>query len=111
MVGLNTFGGPILAGLGVPLVVLWKREVRGGGVAGEVGRAVAWWLLVVLGWGAVTAGGAGWLRRHLMLYRVFSPKWMMAGGTGLVVQVVVGVVVWWGVGRCVGGVGDVFGWV
>ncbi|OBT81113.1 hypothetical protein VE02_10321, partial [Pseudogymnoascus sp. 03VT05] len=26
MVGLNTFGGPILAGLGVPLVVLWKRE-------------------------------------------------------------------------------------
>ncbi|OBT48113.1 hypothetical protein VE00_01015 [Pseudogymnoascus sp. WSF 3629] len=111
MVGLNTFGGPILAGLGVPLVVLWKREVRGGGVAGEVARGVAWWLLVVLGWGAVTAGGAGWLRRHLMLYRVFSPKWMMAGGTGLVVQVVVGVVVWLGVGRCVGGVGEVFGWV
>ena len=110
LVLLNTFAGPVLGVAGVPLVVLWKRGVRERGLLGEVARGVG----VMVGYYAVlglaTACWAGWLRRHLMLYRVFSPRFMM-GAAVLVVVDVVGVLV--GVGSVrwtAGSVAEVFGW-
>lgn len=53
---------------------------------------------------------AAHLRRHLMLYRVFSPRWML-GVAGMGIAEVVGVWVGLGgVGRSVGAVAGVFGW-
>jgi phosphatidylinositol glycan class O len=56
-----------------------------------------------------TAAWAGWLRRHLMLYRIFSPRFMTGGIVLLVVDV-------FGIFLAVGGtrwsflsVGEVFG--
>lgn len=107
----NTFGAQILTAAAVPLVVLWKREPRRAGVLGEVARAVTAFLAYHATVGLATTMWAGWLRRHLMLYRIFAPRWMVGGGVLLVVDVVV-VVVALGVG--VGGteerVGEVFGW-
>jgi phosphatidylinositol glycan class O len=112
MVVANTLAGPILSTLSLPLLVSWKVEARQQPrrLAGEVGRMMAWYLLVWGGWAGVSAGMAGHLRRHLMLYRVFSPRWMLgaleAGFVGLLGVVVVG----WAVWRGEGSVGGVFGW-
>ena len=110
LVLLNTFAGPALAAAGVPVVVLWKRGPREKGLLGEVARGVA----VLVGYHAVlglaTAAWAGYLRRHLMLYRVFSPRFMV-GAAVLVVVDVVGLLV--GVGSVrwsAGSVAEVFGW-
>ncbi|KAL1844795.1 hypothetical protein VTK73DRAFT_1770 [Phialemonium thermophilum] len=54
---------------------------------------------------------AGWLRRHLMLYRVFCPRYMMAAALLLVVDVVGILVSLAGVRTNTLSIGDVFGWV
>lgn len=92
LVVLNTFGAQILCAAAVPLVVLWKAGPKEKGLLRGVARSVAtfalWYAVVAL----ATTMWAGWLRRHLMLYRIFSPRWMV-GGTVLLVIDVVGVVV------------------
>lgn len=112
LVALNTFGAPVLTAAAVPLVVLWRREARAGArqVAADVARGLGWYVAVFVGWALGTSVMAGWLRRHLMLYRVFSPRWMVGAATALVVEAVVVVVVGWGVYRNTLNVADVFGW-
>lgn len=53
---------------------------------------------------------AMWLRRHLMLYRIFSPRFMMGGLVLVVVEVVSLVIGLGGMGVSVSSVGGVFGW-
>jgi phosphatidylinositol glycan class O len=57
-----------------------------------------------------TMAWAGWLRRHLMLYRVFSPRFMTAAAMLLVVDVVALVVSLTGVRSNTLAVSEVFGW-
>lgn len=112
LVAMNTFGSSILCALSVPLIVLWKREARTlpRVLVDELCAAIGWFLAVFVGWTGITSVMAGHLRRHLMLYRVFSPRWMVGSLMSLVVQSVVVGVVGWAVYRNTLSVSDIFGW-
>jgi phosphatidylinositol glycan class O len=88
LVTLNSFGAQILAVAAVPLVVLWKQKPRTRGVLRSVATAMAWHTAYYAVIGLATAMWAGHLRRHLMLYRIFSPKFMTASAVLLVVDVI-----------------------
>jgi phosphatidylinositol glycan class O len=53
---------------------------------------------------------AAWLRRHLMLYRVFMPRMLLAIVSLLLVEVVGALVALVGVRWSMVSVGDVLGW-
>ena len=53
---------------------------------------------------------AGHLRRHLMLYRIFSPRFMMGAAVLGVVDVVITLVAVAGVRWSTLSIGDIFGW-
>jgi phosphatidylinositol glycan class O len=88
LIVLNTYGPQILACLAVPAVPLWKAQPRRKGLLAEVAKAMVthWCFYGTVG--LCTAMWAGWLRRHLMLYRVFSPRFLLGAGAGVVVEVV-----------------------
>lgn len=88
LVALNSFGAQILAAVAVPLVVLWKQHPQKKGLLKSVLRALAWHMAYYAVVGLATTMWAGWLRRHLMLYRIFCPKFMTAAGVLLIVDVV-----------------------
>jgi len=110
LVVLNTFGPQILCAVAVPATVLWKQPARKKGLLGAVAGAVATHLLVLATVGVATTVWAGWLRRHLMLYRIFSPRWMVASGVLLVVDLVAVLVGIGGTKWSFGSVAEVFGW-
>jgi phosphatidylinositol glycan class O len=85
---LNTFGAQILCAIAVPAVVLWKQPPKKRGLLGDVAKAIGTHLLFYAVINLATTVCAGHLRRHLMLYRIFSPRFM----TGAVVLLVVDVV-------------------
>ena len=107
---LNSFGPQILAAACVPLVTtLWKVGPKQKGVLEATSRALGVFVAFYAVEALATMSWAGHLRRHLMLYRVFSPRYMMAVLVLLVVDVL-------GVGIALMGVrsnslaiGDVFG--
>ncbi|PSN68450.1 hypothetical protein BS50DRAFT_552002 [Corynespora cassiicola Philippines] len=110
LVILNTFGAQILCAVAVPAVALWKQPPKKKGLLGDVARAVATHVLFYAVVNLATTMWAGHLRRHLMLYRIFCPRFMM-GALVLVVVDLVGIFV------AVGGtrmsfmsVAEVFGW-
>ncbi|KAJ9154765.1 GPI ethanolamine phosphate transferase 3 [Pleurostoma richardsiae] len=109
-VALNTFAGQILAVAAVPLVVLWKtgpkRKGALEGVSRALGALVAYFAVEAL----ASMAWAGWLRRHLMLYRVFNPRFMMAAIVLLVVDVVGIAVALTGVRSNTLAISEVFGW-
>jgi phosphatidylinositol glycan class O len=111
---LNTFGSHILAALAVPLTVLWKSDLGPKAhptqLIARVARAWGWFLVYFAVEALATMCWAGWLRRHLMLYRIFSPRFMVGAAVVLVVDVVGLVVVWMGCRVTVLSVGSVFGW-
>lgn len=110
LVALNSFGPQILAAAAVPLIVFWKQQPKKKGLLKAVTAALAWHILYYAVVGLATAMWAGWLRRHLMLYRIFSPKFMMAGTVLGVVDLVGLTVVLLGTRGNVGSVRSVFGW-
>lgn len=110
LVALNSFGPQILAASAVPLIVFWKQEPKKKGLLKAVTAALAWHILYYAVVGLATAMWAGWLRRHLMLYRIFSPKFMMAGTVLGVVELVGLTVILLGTRGNVGSVRSVFGW-
>ena len=110
LVVLNTYGAQIVTAVAVPLVVLWKQAPRKKGLLGDVAMAVATFILYFAVMNLATTMWAGWLRRHLMLYRIFSPRFM----TGAVALLVVDLV---GIFIAIGGVrwnftsvNQAFGW-
>ena len=121
LVMLNTFGAQLLTTAAVPLVALWKRptlsvDKRTGrrgvsvGVLEDVFQAVLTHLLYYATMMLATTMWAGHLRRHLMLYRVFMPRYLLATGVLVVVEIVVLAIAWVAVWIAEQRVGEVFGW-
>jgi phosphatidylinositol glycan class O len=130
----NTFGAQILAAVAVPLVVLWKRPIdtngrvpmqlvssedeSGGGssrpmlrLLSDVAQASATHMLYYATINLATTMWAGHLRRHLMLYRIFNPRFMLGAAVlGVVDLVVVFIALGLGVRWNTVSVAEVFGW-
>lgn len=106
---LNTFAGQILATASVPLVVLWKTGPKRKGALESVSRALGVFVAYYAVEALATMAWAGYLRRHLMLYRVFNPRFMMAGMVLLIVDVVGILVTLTGVRTNTLAIGEVFG--
>ncbi|MBE7181491.1 MAG: hypothetical protein INR71_09840, partial [Terriglobus roseus] len=97
---------------------LWKagprahaRRAGGGTLAGDVARATAQHLAFHAAVGLATACWAGHLRRHLMLYRVFMPRFLMAQAVGVLVWLFAVLVGVGGLRWSFLSVGEVFGWL
>jgi GPI ethanolamine phosphate transferase 3 subunit O len=113
LVVLNTFGSHILAAIAVPLTVLWKSDnpkARPKELVAKVARAWAWFLVYFTVEALATTMWAGWLRRHLMLYRIFSPRFMVGAAVLLIVECVGLGVVWMGSRTTALSIGEMFGW-
>ncbi|KAJ5533522.1 hypothetical protein N7494_010074 [Penicillium frequentans] len=127
LVVLNTFGAQILAALAVPLTVLWKRPLQthdrvsstssttkpanpATKLLSDVIQAVSTHILYLATINLATTMWAGHLRRHLMLYRIFSPRWMMGSLVLGVIDVVLLVFAVPGVRFSTISVGEIFGW-
>lgn len=110
MVVLNTYAAQILAVTAVPLVVLWKQPPRRKGLLKAVSAALAWHILYYAVISTATTAWAGWLRRHLMLFRIFSPKFMTSGLAALIVDVIGVAVALVGIRYNSQNVAELFGW-
>lgn len=110
LVLLNTFGAQILAAIAVPLVVLWKQPPKKKGLLNDVAKAMATHLSYYAVINVATMMWAGWLRRHLMLYRIFSPRFMTGAAVLVVVDLFGVLVALAGVRWNTLSVAEVFGW-
>ena len=110
LVVLNTFGAQILTTVAVPLIVLWKQPPKKARLLSDVAKALGTLLLYYAVINLATTMWAGWLRRHLMLYRIFSPRFMTAA-TVLITVDFVGIFVAIGSLRWnFASIAEVFGW-
>ena len=107
---LNTFGAQILACAAVPLVVFWKVDPKRKGLLESATRALGVFVAYYAVESLATMAWAGWLRRHLMLFRVFSPRFMLAGFVLVVVDLVGILVALTGVRSNTLAISEVFGW-
>ena len=109
-VALNTYGPQILAACCVPLVTcLWKVGPKQKGVLDTASRAMGLFVAYFAVEALATMAWTGHLRRHLMLYRVFSPRYMMATTLLLVVDLLGVGIALLGVRSNSLAVGEVFG--
>ena len=110
LVVLNTFGAQILTTVAVPLIALWKQPPKKPGLLSDVAKALATLIVYYSVLNLATTMWAGWLRRHLMLYRIFSPRFMTAAAV-LVTVDLVGILVAIGSLRWnFASIAEVFGW-
>ncbi|KAF9731790.1 hypothetical protein PMIN06_010041 [Paraphaeosphaeria minitans] len=109
LIVMNTFGAQILCAVAVPALVLWKQPPRKAGLLGDVARATATHVLFYATVNLATTMWAGHLRRHLMLYRIFSPRFMMGALVLVIVDVVAIFVAVGGTRMSFLSVGEVFG--
>ncbi|KAI1337810.1 hypothetical protein F5Y15DRAFT_144705 [Xylariaceae sp. FL0016] len=109
VVALNTFAGQIIAAVAVPLLVLWKTSPKRKGVIESVSRALGAFVAYYAIQSLATMAWAGYLRRHLMLFRVFCPRFMMAAAVLLTVDLIGIMVTLLGVRTNVLAVSEVFG--
>lgn len=110
LVVLNTYGAQILTTVAVPLIALWKQPPKKPRLLGDVTKALATLILYYAVINLATTMWAGWLRRHLMLYRIFSPRFM-TGATVLLVVDLIGILVSIGSLRWnFASIAEVFGW-
>ncbi|GAA5858808.1 hypothetical protein JCM8547_004997 [Rhodosporidiobolus lusitaniae] len=86
LVTLNTLASFILTAVSLPLFVFWNLPPtlpNQGGPPLVVGRhllcAGAYYTSYIAGVGLASAVCAGWLRRHLMVWKIFAPRFMLAG--------------------------------
>jgi phosphatidylinositol glycan class O len=84
---LNTWGPPFLGGIAVPLLSLWKAPAREKGLLSNVAKNTAIHLAFYTALALATAMWAGHLRRHLMLFRIFCPRYLLAGVTLVIVDI------------------------
>lgn len=110
LIVINTFGAQILCAIAVPAIALWKVKPSLPGLLGRVASAMATHLLFYAAVAVATVVEAAWLRRHLMLYRVFMPRMLMSITVLLVVELVGAVVAIGGVRWSMLSVCEVFGW-
>ncbi|RKF62132.1 GPI ethanolamine phosphate transferase 3 [Erysiphe neolycopersici] len=110
LVTLNTFGAQVISIAAVPLLVLWKQKPRKKNIFQGVLRGLAWHITYYAVMAALTSLWAAWLRRHLMLFRIFSPKFMTAAFVLLVVDVFGILVALVGFRTNILSVSEIFGW-
>lgn len=110
LVALNTFGAQVFAVAAVPLLVLWKQKPRKKNIFRSVLRALAWHICYYAIMAASTSLWAAWLRRHLMLYRIFSPKYMTAVSVLFMVDIFGILVVLIGFRSNISSISEIFGW-
>ncbi|KAE8388208.1 glycosylphosphatidylinositol anchor synthesis protein [Aspergillus alliaceus] len=124
LVILNTFGPQILAAVAVPLTVLWKRPLQlhdpskpasqpknpATKILSDVVQAACTYILYFATINLATTMWAGHLRRHLMLYRIFCPRFMMGAVALGVVDIVLILFSVAGVRWSMLSVGEIFGW-
>lgn len=110
VVMLNTFAGQILAVTALPLVVLWKTNPKRKGTLDAVSRALGVFVSYFAVEALATMAWTGHLRRHLMLYRVFNPRFMLAAVLLLVVDLMGMLVALTGVRSNTHAISEVFGW-
>lgn len=128
---LNTFAGQVLCAAAVPAVVLWRRPLNFGNVSKDlqataehseaamkrrstlltdVAKAQLIHFLVYAAIQLATTIFAAHLRRHLMLYRVFCPRWMLAS-VGMIIAELAGTFIGvLGVATSQNAVSSLFGW-
>lgn len=110
LIAINAFGAQILAAVSVPLIILWKQEPRKKYLLKNMVVALSWHIAYYATIGLATTLWAGHLRRHLMLFRIFSPKFMTASIVLVVVDLIGIVVGLWGMRGNTLSVGEIFGW-
>ena len=88
LVVLNTFGAQILTTVAVPLIALWKQPPKKPRLLSDVAKALATLILYYAVINLASTMWASWLRRHLMLYRIFSPRFMTAAAVLITVDLV-----------------------
>ncbi|CAZ85680.1 unnamed protein product [Tuber melanosporum] len=106
----NSIGPQLLTALAVPLVVLWKAPPTGTETLGKTAKAVATHTLYHSAITLSAVACAGHLRRHMMLYRIFGPRYMLGGVVLLAVDAMVLLVVMWGTRVSFLSVGGLFGY-
>ncbi|EPQ61924.1 Bgt-5314 [Blumeria graminis f. sp. tritici] len=89
LIVLNSFGAQALSALAVPGLVLWKQKPCAKHLTRSVLCALAWHISYYSIISLMTSIWAAWLRRHLMLYRIFSPKFITSALVLLLVDIVV----------------------
>ncbi|KAI0084547.1 hypothetical protein BDY19DRAFT_909752 [Irpex rosettiformis] len=114
LVILNTFGPQFLFGMTAPLLALWNLAPLPHPASYEQARreSVRAALGMMLYHGTLLVGSAitaAWLRRHLMVWKIFAPKFMNAAGSLLAVDLGLLVGVGLGVSRITERVGLLFG--
>ncbi|GMK56312.1 hypothetical protein CspeluHIS016_0301520 [Cutaneotrichosporon spelunceum] len=90
LVILNTWGPTALVALCVPLLAVWNVSPRPNASTPVLAHALQMALGFSTYFAALTlasAASAGWLRRHLMVWKVFAPRFMLAAVMLLVVDV------------------------
>ncbi|OJD16612.1 hypothetical protein AJ78_03252 [Emergomyces pasteurianus Ep9510] len=95
---------------GQPPAASQPSKNRASRILSDVVQAATTHILYYATINLATTMWAGWLRRHLMLYRIFSPRFMMGAVVLGVVDVVVLFVSVAGVRWSTVSVGEVFGW-
>jgi phosphatidylinositol glycan class O len=106
---LNHFGAQILCAVAVPALVLWKVKPQQKGLLGAMAKAIATHMLFYATISLATTMWAGHLRRHLMLYRIFSPRFMLGAASLLIVDIVAIFVGLWGARMSILSIAEVFG--
>ncbi|KAI0029077.1 hypothetical protein K488DRAFT_57196 [Vararia minispora EC-137] len=118
LVAINSFGPLFLFSLAAPLLALWNvapLDIAKDPPASTIPAAHQNALRATLGMSsyfavllAGSAVGAAALRRHLMVWKVFAPRYMTGAAQMLVVDVAVVVSMWVGVRRVMEKAGTVF---
>ncbi|KAK9495861.1 hypothetical protein V1508DRAFT_459127 [Lipomyces doorenjongii] len=110
----NTLGPFILAGLAVPLTVFYKlspspRDFRASeAIMGRVVRAGTGAMIYAGGLALTNCIMTVILRRHLMVWKIFAPRFMLAGATVTAIDLAI-VASTFFAGKVIEGVYDVFG--
>ncbi|WPH04038.1 Hypothetical protein R9X50_00692200 [Acrodontium crateriforme] len=110
LVILNSFGPQILCAIAVPAISIWKVPPKLPGLLSRVAGALTTHILFYAAITLATVIEAAWLRRHLMLYRVFMPRMLVAIINLLLVEIFGAFVAVLGLRWSIVSVGDIFGW-
>lgn len=89
LVVINTWGPIALVAVAVPLLALWNISPRPNDTVPVLGHTVQVALAFSTYFATITFASAlcaAWLRRHLMVWKVFAPRFMLGGVTLLVVD-------------------------
>ena len=89
LVIINTWGPIALSAIALPLLAVWNMSPRPRAIIPLLAYTVQLCLAFIIYHSTITLASAffsAWLRRHLMVWKVFAPRYMLAGCTLLVVD-------------------------